>query len=329
MVRVAFACVCLAALAACSGNGGGGGGEQNQQAASGNAHFVNSPDNARSMALRDAYVDFSFDYPARWSITPQPIDGTAQNYVRVAAPMVNGYEPYAFLVGHVSGTGNAARDAASLPAATRALAEQFGASLQNYQIVSTGAGRIAGYASYGWRFSATGPSADGGPPVQIFGRGELILPPGAARGVTLVALATSRAGDVHSAAEVGASGPLKAILDSFHLVASTAAPSPAASPALPTPEARSALENETSRTPPNAAEPQAHPRPSPPVAPTPTRPAPAATPRPATPAPTPRPAAPAPQPAAPAAAPERPRQEQPSPPPPPSPPHQPPAGNGQ
>jgi len=275
MVRVAFACVCLAALAACSGSSGGA--EQNGQAASGTAHFVNSPDNARSMALRDAYVDFSFDYPARWSVTPQPIDGTAQNYVRVAAPMVNGYEPYAFVVGFAAGTGNAARDAASLPAATRALAEQFGASLQNYQIVSTGSGRIAGYASYGWRFTASGPSADGGPPVQIFGRGELILPPGTARGVTLVALATSRAGDVHNAADVGASGPLKAIFDSFYLVASSAAPPPS-SAATPAPEARSALENETSRTPPNAAEPAAHPRPSPPAAPAPTRPAPGATP---------------------------------------------------
>src|SRR5580765_5167680 len=150
MVRVAFAFVCLTMLAAC-----GAGDEPNGTAASsGTAHFVNSPDNARSMALRDAYVDFSFDYPARWSQTPQPIDGTAQNYVRVAAPMVNGYEPEAFLVGYASGTGNAGRDRASLPAATQAVAEQFGASLQDYHIVSTGPGRVAGYDSYGWRFTA-------------------------------------------------------------------------------------------------------------------------------------------------------------------------------
>ena len=227
MVRVAFACVCLALLAACSGNGGNSAGQEAQAAATGTTHFVNSPENARSMALRDAYVDFSFDYPARWSVTPQPIDGTARNYVRVAAPLVNGYEPYAFLVGFASGTGNAARDRASLPAATRELAASFGAGLQDYQIVSSGPGRIAGFESYGWRFTASGPGADGAPPVQIYGRGELILPPGASRGVTLVALATSRAGDVHSAAEVGRSGPLKAILDSFHLTASTATPPPA------------------------------------------------------------------------------------------------------
>jgi hypothetical protein len=321
MVRVKVAFACLAVLAAChSGN------RQNEAAASGTTHFVNSPDNARSMALRDAYVDFSFDYPARWSVTPQPIDGTAQNYVRVAAPLVNGYEPYAFLVGFASGTGNGARDRASLPGATRDLATRFGAGLQNYQIVATGPGRISGFDSYGWRFTATGPGAEGEPPVQIYGRGDLILPPGAARGVVLVSLATSRAGDVHGAAEVGEGGPLKAILDSFHLVASNAAPPPP-SLATPPPDRRSALENETSTSPPVAIPPEAHPRATP--ATTPARPAPTTPPaaRPSAPAAPPA-ATPALPPAAhpaPTAPPAAAAPAQPS----PAPPREPPAGNGQ
>ena len=312
MVRVAFAFVCLTMLAAC-----GAGDDQNgAAAASGTAHFVNSPDNARSMALRDAYVDFSFDYPARWSQTPQPIDGTAQNYVRVAAPMVNGYEPEAFLVGYASGTGNAARDRASLPAGTLALAGQFGASLQDYRIVSSGPGRVGGYESYGWRFTASAPGVGGEPRVQIYGRGDLILPPGASRGVTLVTMTTSRAGDVHSAAEVGERGALKAILDSFRVATSTAPPPAAVAPS-PAP----------------AAEPPAQPStpaPAPtPAAPSPPRPHPAPSAPPVTSAP---PAAAArPEPAAPPASatpvtPERPRQEPPSPPPPP---REPPTGNGQ
>ena len=95
------------------------------------------------MALRDAYVDFSFDYPARWSQTPQPIDGTAQNYVRVAAPMVNGYEPEAFLVGYAAGTGNAARDRASLPTGTLDSGRPLrrGASELSDRLVGPGAGR--------------------------------------------------------------------------------------------------------------------------------------------------------------------------------------------
>ena len=55
-------------------------------------------------------------------------------------------------------------------------------------------GGSRGYDSYGWRFTATAPGIGGEPPVQIYGRGDLILPPGASRGVTLVSLATSRAG---------------------------------------------------------------------------------------------------------------------------------------
>ena len=307
MVRVAYAFACLAMLAACSS-----GEEQNGSASSSAiSHFANSPERAGSMALRDAYVDFSFDYPARWSETPQPIDGTAQNYVRVAAPMVNGYEPFAFLVGYASGTGNAARDRSSLPAATQALAAQFGATLQDYRIVSSGPGRIAGYDSYGWRFTASGPGVGGEPPVQIYGRGDLILPPGASRGVTLVTMATSRAGDIHSAAEVGERAPLKAILDSFRLATTANAPPPAATAPTPPP----ATEPEpapvpAARTPP-ATPPPAAPRP---VAPTPA-PAPA-------PAPTAAPAA-QPAPAVPIVAPERPKQEQPSPAP------APPTGNGQ
>ena len=299
MVRVAYALVALALLAACHG-----GGEQNGAAASGVTHFVNSPVNAGSMALRDYYVDFSFDYPARWSVTPQPLDGTAVNYVRVAAPLVNGYEPYAFLVGYAQGTGNAARDHAALPGATRTLAEQFGAGFRNYQIVSTGPGRIAGFESYGWRFTATGPEIEGEAPVQIYGRGELILPPGATRGVTLVALATSRAGDVHGAAEVGERGPLKAILDSFHLVRSEAAPPAAAAPVPAAPPAANAAEPETpAPAPKQETPPPPRPRPAPPPTPVPTI---------APPSPVPPPATPS----APPPAPERPKQEQPTPPPP-------------
>jgi hypothetical protein len=300
MMRVAYAFLCLAALAACNGGGRDG-------AAAGTAHFVNSPDNARSMALRDAYADFSFDYPAGWAQTPQPIDGTAQNYVRVAPPLVNGYEPYAFMVGHVSGSGNAARDRAALPGAASRLAESLGATFQNYRTVSSGPGRLAGYDSYGWRFTATAPGVNGEPPVQIYGRGDLILPPGASRGVTLISLATSRAGDVRNAAEVGEHGPLKAILDSFRLAnvqigpAAPAAPAPAAVNATsPIGDMHEPAPKQTAPTPPRPATHARAPA-SPPATPSPT--------------PRPQPAAPQPQPAAPAA-PERPKQETPSPAPP-------------
>ncbi|MBV9881764.1 MAG: hypothetical protein JO276_02010 [Sphingomonadaceae bacterium] len=306
MMRVAYAFLCLAALAACNGGG------QDRAAATGTAHFVNSPDNARSMALRDAYADFSFDYPAGWAQTPQPIDGTAENYVRVAPPMINGYEPYAFMVGHVSGSGNAARDRADLPRAANDLAGRFGATFRNYHIVSSGPGRIANYASYGWRFTATAPGVNGEPPVQIYGRGDLVLPPGATRGVTLISLATSRAGDVHSMAEVGERGPLKAILDSFRLANVQIAPAAPATRAPAAVNATSPIGDVPEPAPKQTTAPRARPA-TPPGATAP----PAAHPQPAATVPHPAPAA---QPA-----PERPKQETPS----PAPPRPAPAGNGQ
>jgi hypothetical protein len=205
-------------LAACNVSVSEGGNAASQAAASGTTHFVNSRENARSPALRDHYADFSFDYPARWSVTPQPTDGTAQNYVRVAAPAIMGYAPYVVTVGYAYGTGDAEHDRASLESGTLDLAGRFGADLEDYRIVSAGPARIGAYDSYGWRFTASAPGARPEEPrVQIFGRGDIVLPPGATRGITLVTIATARAADVRGAADVGEAGTLKTVLDSVRL----------------------------------------------------------------------------------------------------------------
>jgi hypothetical protein len=208
----------LAMLAACNVSIGNQAAGNQSTAASGTTHFVNGPGNARSTALRDHYADFSFDYPARWSVTPQPTDGTAQNYVRVAAPLAMGYEPYAVMVGFAFGSGDAARDRASIENGTLDLAGRFGSSFEEYRIVSAGPARVGPYESYGWRFTASAPGLrEGEPRVAVYGRGDIVLPPGATRGITLVTLATSRAEDVHGAADVGEAGVLKTVLDSFRV----------------------------------------------------------------------------------------------------------------
>jgi len=186
-------------------------------AASLTRHFVNSRDNARSATLRDYYADFSFDYPSRWSVTPQAMDGSAQNYVRVSAPMINGYEPFAFSVGSAWGSGDRARDRDTMHAGTLELAARFGADLPDYRIVSSGPARIGDYDSYGWRFTATAPGVRDEPPVRVYGRGDIILPPGETRGVTLITFATSRNREVARVEDLGNSGTLKALHDSFRL----------------------------------------------------------------------------------------------------------------
>jgi hypothetical protein len=222
-VIAAAALAAIATLGACGGSGGSGGGNGAATAkapATGTRHFVNSRENARSAALRENYADFSFDYPAGWSITPQQTDGTAQNYVRIAAPMINGYEPFAVHVGYASGTGDAAADRRTIESGTRQFAQQFGASFQDYRIVSVGPQRLGTHDGHGWRFTAVAPGIAGGAPVQVYGRGDIILPPGATRGVTIITLATSRTDEVASAEQLGEAGTLKALYDSFRLGAS-------------------------------------------------------------------------------------------------------------
>ena len=179
--------------------------------------FVNSQENARSPALRQHYVDFTFDYPSHWVITPQPADGSASNYVRVAAPMIDHYEPFAFHVGHAYGSGNPESDRRDLDAALPGIARQFGSTIADYRITSMGMDRVGAYESWSWRFSATAPSIGGSAPASVFGRGDIILPPGATKGVLLLTLVTNRTNEVSSPAEVGQAGTIRAIFDSFRL----------------------------------------------------------------------------------------------------------------
>ena len=123
--------------------------------------FVNSRDTARSAPLQQYYVDFSFDYPNHWTITPQPNDGSAQNFVRVAAPLLDGYEPFAVHVGYAYGTGDAAADRRDLEGSLPQFAEQFGRNFQNYRVVSVGTDQVAGQETLNWRFTATAPGVNG------------------------------------------------------------------------------------------------------------------------------------------------------------------------
>lgn len=179
--------------------------------------FVNSRDTARSAPLQQYYVDFSFDYPIHWAITPQPNDGSAQNFVRVAAPLLDGYEPFAVHVGYAYGSGDATADRRDLEGSLPQFAEQFGRNFQNYRVVSVGTDQVAGQETLNWRFTATAPGVNGGAPAQVFGRGDVLLPPGATRGVSIISIATSRTNEVARAEDVGESGTLAALLGSFRL----------------------------------------------------------------------------------------------------------------
>jgi hypothetical protein len=299
--RIVLAVAGLCAVAALAACGEGGEPPANETAApapaTGMRRFVNSRDNARTVALRDNYTDFSFDYPAGWSVTPQPVDGTAQNYVRVAAPMIDGYEPFAVHVGFASGTGDAEADRRTIQSGMRAFAHQYGSSFEDYRIVSVGPDRVGAHASHGWRFTAVARAVGGGAPVQIYGRGDIVLPPGATRGVAIITLATSRTDEVTSAGQVGETGQLKALYESFRLTGVAGTPQPPPPPVARLPDDDRAYPAPAPPSPTTAPAPVSAERPAPaPAAPIPAPPAPPAAAPVPRPTPSPPPTAPQPQP---------------------------------
>jgi len=225
MKRMMIATALLVVLAGCEVKIGSGGNDSNAtegEAKAGPAmtHFVNSRANARSEPLQQYYVDFSFDYPAEWQVAPQTAGDQASNYVNLTAPTVRGRVPYAVNVGYSFGTGNAESDRTEMARALPAIARQFGQTWGDYRITSIGEDRIGNYDSHNWRFSARTTDAAAS---QVYGRGDIILPPGATRGVLILSLATE-ASEVRSPADVGESGPIEAIHDSFRLEAAAPAP---------------------------------------------------------------------------------------------------------
>jgi hypothetical protein len=214
----------VVALGGCEVKFGSGGNDSNEvEAKAGPAmtRFVNSRANARSELLQRHYVDFSFDYPADWQVAPQTAGDQASNYVNLTAPTVRGRIPYAVNVGYAFGTGNAESDRREMARALPDIARQFGESWADYRITSVGEDRIGSHDSHSWRFSARTTDAAAS---QVYGRGDIILPPGATRGVLILSLVTEAASEVRSPADVGESGPIEAIHDSFRLEAEAPAP---------------------------------------------------------------------------------------------------------
>ena len=223
-----MAAALLAALGGCEvsiGDGTGANETANQAAPAEpqTVRFVNSRENALSANLRRFYIDFSFDYPATWAVTPPRTDGTERNFVRVAAPPIDGYEPFSFHVGFATGSGDAEKDRRDIEQALPRVAEQFGETLENYRVASVGRARVGAYDSWNWRFSASAPGLDGGRPARINGRGDIVLPPGANRGVLIISLLTDRTDETPTPAEVGERGTLKGVYDSFRLGTASAA----------------------------------------------------------------------------------------------------------
>jgi hypothetical protein len=176
-------------------------------------HFENSIDRARTAVQRDQYSDFSFDYPEDWGIRPNlPKDDL--NYVEAWGPGKDGGEDYGFSIGWIGATGYAPKDVKQLEELARKGGTDPIKNLPDYRFVRFGPQRVGRYDSLGWQFTVKDPNNNGR---VVHGRTDLILPPGAMRGIVVVSTTVERPGGVRDPGEIGATGGMKAIFDSLRL----------------------------------------------------------------------------------------------------------------
>lgn len=182
--------------------------------------FINSSDGLTG-ALKDNYVDFSFDYPESWVMDPASSQDGASNFVRVERRLTDKGGKFTqenFAVGYFHGTGSPSGDKALLPKLAKQLEEQFAHGFSNYRLISQGPAKIGNYNGYGFRFESLVKNTSHGP-VTLWGRMVLLPNPKAneKNGVSIMMLGSNLAPEIKSASDVGVKGELPVILKSFRI----------------------------------------------------------------------------------------------------------------
>lgn len=177
--------------------------------------FVNSKDNLDG-TLAEHYIDFSFSYPAGWTLDPESGKPGASNFAKVTNDLEGGFTVENFAVGYFFGTGSAVADAALFPTMAAQLSTQFEPGFPGYRKISEGKTRVGSYDGYELRFESTVPETGKGD-MTIWGRAVMMPLEGSSRGVTIVMMATNLSPDVKGIDDVGVKGDLPFILDSLKL----------------------------------------------------------------------------------------------------------------
>jgi hypothetical protein len=177
----------------------------------GSKRFVNDPKNNFSAKMKEKYVDFSFSYPEGWR---EKISPEAGNFVQVYAPEVDGLEPFSLALGNASGSGNAATDKVLMESLLPQFEQQFGSSIQDFEVTGRGERQLGRYNAHGFSFTGKAPGP-AGKPVDLVGRIDVIVPPGQQRGVTAISLAYDRGSGAPSPDALGQMEPFRTIYGSL------------------------------------------------------------------------------------------------------------------
>lgn len=191
-----------------------------EKANSNTTPFINSPDGLTG-ALKDNYVDFSFDCPESWVMDPASGKDGASNFVRVERRLTDKGGKFTlenFAVGYFHGSGSVSGDKALLPKLAKQLETQFEHGFSNYRLISQGPAKIGNYSGYGFRFESLVKNTSHGP-VTLWGRMVLLPNPkaGQKNGVSIMMLGSNLAPEIKDASDVGVKGQLPIILKSFRI----------------------------------------------------------------------------------------------------------------
>ena len=245
MRRLLAVGVAVLALAGCGGPAGSGGSTSGSEVGGGAGaevafqHFTNSRANVRNTQLLQHYIDFEFNYPQGWRVTPETGTAQSQNFVKVVIKNEAGSDMESFGVGTFYGTGNPAQDRSVYPQVVQQISSQFASSFPNYRLVDQGDTQVGPYAGYQFRFTAR-VTPQGRDPIDVWGRAIMIPGPvGQTNGAFLILIASSASDQVHGLNDVGVRGQLTVPLNSFRFTGASAvaAPQPAQPAQMPAPQA--------------------------------------------------------------------------------------------
>lgn len=170
-------------------------------------HFVNSLATAQSPTLQSHFINFAFDYPADWTVNPSTGTPTATSFIALRQTVA----------GRLLSTIQVGVSPDVSMADVMAQAEQEFSQAPGYQRAFLRNTTFGGLPAGELGFSATTTDPQTGQPLVRYGR--FIIVPNNVRvvGPALEVLMASADPSVHSAADVGVTGELGQIVNSFRV----------------------------------------------------------------------------------------------------------------
>lgn len=183
-------------------------------------HFANNK-NGLQGALKENYVEFSFDFPDSWDYKPESQDPDSRNFVKVERSLKDKdkgtFTLENFAAGSLKLKTPQARSPKKLAELAGVYSKQLKAKWPNYREVSQGPTKVGSYSAYEIRFESTALKTKRGK-VTLWGRIILLPHPKTQNGLTLFMTSSSLEGKIKSAADVGVKGELPVILKSFKFI---------------------------------------------------------------------------------------------------------------